>query len=76
MTGGERTKSKIICPMIWIIRKIIVTLRSEIRNVRGCFARCRQINRQQCPGFVAGPLSLVTWARGKSGQHRALRSRK
>ena len=35
-----------------------------------------QIFRQQRPGFVAGPLSLVTWARGKSGQHRALRSRK
>ena len=44
--------------------------------VRGCFARCSQIFRQQRPGFVAGPLSLVTWARGKSGQHRALRSRK
>ena len=37
--------------------------------------KCK-IFRQQRPGFVAGPLSLVTWARGKSGQHRALRSRK
>ena len=40
------------------------------------FALRNKIFRQQRPGFVAGPLSLVTWARGKSGQHRALRSRK